>query len=95
MAGTGYGNTNLVNVSNGTVNAAATLTTNSTGGIATVTLTAGGSGFINTASAAVSVTNATGGATGVGTGATLDPVLGGRANRVWYETLVTQKNQSS
>lgn len=89
--GTGYGNTNLINVSGGTVNATATMTTNATGGIATVAMTAIGAGFINLANTTLAVTNATGGATGIGSGATLTPVLGGKAGRVSREVLVAMR----
>lgn len=85
--GTGYGNTNLVRVSGGTTNAAASIVTHANGTINTLTLTTAGAGFINTASATVAVTNATGGAT-AGSGANVVITLGGRAGRVDLETLV-------
>lgn len=98
---TGYSNTDRITVSNGTVNATATVATNATGGTLTFTITNPGL-FSNTAanaSAVVAITNATGGATG-GSGATFTAnlttstsgtvtiALGGRAGRVHYETLV-------
>lgn len=86
--GSGYANSDLVVVSStGTVNAAGTLVTNSTGGITSITITSGGRGFVNAST--VAITNSTGGAT-AGSGATLVGVLGGRANRIQYETLVVQ-----
>jgi hypothetical protein len=86
--GTGYANSNLLRVTatNG-VNASATLTTNATGGITTLTITNTGSGFVSV-NPAVAVTNSTGGATGIGTGATFTATAGGRAGRVHYECLV-------
>jgi hypothetical protein len=86
--GSGYTNGNIVTVSNGTVNATATVSTNSTGGSLTLTLTNSGRGFINTSAIAVAVANSTGGSTGVGTGATFTVALGGRAGRRHVETLV-------
>lgn len=92
VAGTGYSNTNLWNVSNGAGGAAGaangTIGTDASGVITSVVVVKGGNGFINVASSPLAITNATGGATGVGTGATLVPVLGGRAGRVQYECLV-------
>jgi hypothetical protein len=94
--GTGYSNTNLVRVSNGTSNASATITTNTTGGITAFAITTPGTGFINVAASVVAITNATGGGTGVGTGANVTIQigpryswsLGGRAGRVELENLV-------
>jgi hypothetical protein len=87
--GTGYSNTNLVKVSgNNVTNASGSILTNGTGVIQSVTLTEPGYGFISVARSAISVTNATGGATGIGTGATLTFALGGRAGRLQYETIV-------
>lgn len=85
--GTGYSNNDLIKVSGGQVNAAATLVTNSTGGIVNVVPTNYGSGFTNVSSTTVAVTNSSGGAAN-GTGATITATLGGRAGRVSYETLV-------
>lgn len=87
VGGTGYANTDLIKVSGGSVNAAGTLVTNSTGGITATTLTNGGSGFINVSASTVAVTNATGGASG-GSSGTFTLTLGGRAGRVAYETIV-------
>lgn len=109
--GTGYNNTDVITFSNGVTNATATPTTNSTGGITSIAITAVGRGFINATAIAVGVTNATGGATGgsgatitptlhtttvtftvgTGSGSTLVAVLGGRAGRIEYETLVAMK----
>lgn len=87
--GSSYLNTNLIVVSNGVSNGQATIITNASGNITSVSaVTVPGRGFINNAVTVVGVTNATGGATGVGTGATFGLVLGGRANRIQYETLV-------
>ena len=82
--GTGYANTDTIRVTatgTGSVNATATLTTNSTGGITSVTLTNPGAGF-TTASPTVTIT------TSGGTTANVVATAGGRAGRVSYETLV-------
>jgi hypothetical protein len=92
--GVGYSNTDLLKVSGGGVNAAATLATNSTGGITSVTFTNNGSGFKSVATSTVAVSNSTGGAT-AGSNAAFTVVLGGRAGRVHYETLVAMKNLTS
>lgn len=87
--GTTYANTDLINIAvtgTGSVNATATLTTNATGGIATVTITNPGAGFV-AVNPSVAITNATAGAT-TGSGATLVATAGGRAGRVSYETMV-------
>ena len=98
---TGYGNTDVITVSNGVSNATATVSTNATGGTLTFTITNPGL-FGNTVAnttAVVAIANATGGATS-GSGATFSAnlvtstsgtvtlTLGGRANRVHHETLV-------
>lgn len=83
--GTGYSNSDLVRVSGGTLNASATLVTNSTGGITSVSLGSKGGGFVSTSTAAV--TNSTGGSSG-GSNATFSVTLGGRAGRISMETLV-------
>jgi hypothetical protein len=87
--GTGYSNADTVKVSGGAVNAAANVVTNGTGIIQTVTLSTGGSGFVNTSTATLAIT------TSGGSGATLVPVLGGRANRVSTEVLITQSGMSA
>lgn len=108
---TGYNNTDVFTVSNGVSNAIASVSTNATGGTLTFTITNPGL-FSNTAanaSAIVAVTNATGGATG-GSGATFTAnlisssntgavltvsTLGGRANRVQYETLAYLRSMNT
>lgn len=92
--GTGYANSDLVRVSGGAVNASATLTTNSTGGLATLTITNYGSGFVNTSATTVAVTNSTGGAS-LGSTATFTYTLGGRAGRVTYENIVAMGSMSN
>lgn len=92
--GTGYSNTDLIEVSGGIVNAAGTLVTNSTGGITSIVVTAPGRGFKSIATSTLAVTNSTGGAT-AGSTATLVPVLGGRAGRVHMETLVAMSSITS
>jgi hypothetical protein len=98
---TGYNNTDLITVSNGAVNATATVSTNGTGGTLTFSITNKGL-FANTAAnatAVVAIANATGGASGgsgatfsanlaTSTGGTVTIALGGRAGRVHHETLV-------
>ena len=98
---TGYSNTDRITVSNGIVNATATVATNATGGALTFTITNPGL-FSNTAAnatAVVAIANATGGASGgsgatfsanlaSSTGGTVTIALGGRAGRVHHETLV-------
>ena len=81
-------------MSNGVVNATATITTNSTGGVTALTLTNGGSGFANTGHIVIQVanttapSNSTNANTSAGTSLTLTLTLGGRAGRVNRETLV-------
>jgi hypothetical protein len=87
VGGTGYANTDTIKVSGGTTNATGSISTNSTGGIVSVALTGGGSGFINVSSTTIAAINSTGGAS-AGSGATLTFTLGGRAGRVFYENLV-------
>ena len=92
--GSGYVNSQVVTLSNGIVNATATIATNATGGVTTLTLTANGSGFANTSVIRIQVanttapSNSTNGNTSLGTGLTLTLTLGGRAGRVNRETLV-------
>lgn len=87
VGGTGYNNTDTFKISGGTTNATGTLSTNSTGGLANVTLTNPGVGFTNTSSVTVAFANSTGGASAGSTG-TLTITLGGRAGRKQYETIV-------
>jgi hypothetical protein len=84
--GLAYDNTDLVEVSGGTVNAAGTLVTNSTGGITSVVITTPGEGFINVGT--VAVTNSSGGASTGNNSAAFTVSFSGRAGRVTYETLV-------
>lgn len=92
--GSGYVNTEVLTLSNGTVNATATLSTNASGGVTSLTLTAAGSGFANSGHIVVQVanttaaSNSTNGNTSGGTGLTLTISLGGRAGRVNRENLV-------
>lgn len=92
--GTGYTNNEVVTLSNGTVNATATITTNSTGGVTALTLTNAGSGFANADHIVVQVanstapSNSTNGNTSGGSSLTLTLTFGGRAGRVHRETLV-------
>jgi hypothetical protein len=90
VGGTGYQNNDVGTISGGTTNAAFTLSTNSTGGITTLTLGNAGAGFINDANTVVAVANSTGGAS-AGSNATFTTVLGGRANRKHYETIVATR----
>ena len=97
--GTGYSNTNRVVIVGDGSGAAATLTTNGSGGITAITVTSGGLGY--DAVPQVSVVGTQSGEP-AGTGANLTAVLlkgsganltinlaiGGRTNRVQYETLV-------
>lgn len=87
-AGTSFTNAMSIVVSGGTTNAVGNVVTNATGNVASIALTAQGAGFINLANTTVAVLNSTGGSTGIGTGATLTPVLGGKAGRVTRECLV-------
>jgi hypothetical protein len=88
--GNGYSNTDTVRISGGSSNATATLTTNATGGIQTLTLTSGGAGFVNLSNTTVAVINASAGAS-AGTGANVAITLGGKAGRVLREQLVAMR----
>lgn len=89
--GTGYGNTNLLNmiptIATGGVNATASIGTNGSGTITSITITNPGKGF-TVKNPTVSTTNATGGSVGIGTGATLVATAGGKAGRTKSEVLV-------
>ena len=91
--GSSYVNTQVVTLSNGTVNATATISTNSTGGVTALTLTNGGSGFANTGIIRVQVANTTAASnstnanTSGGSSLAVTITLGGRAGRVHRETL--------
>jgi hypothetical protein len=96
-SGSGYSNTNSLNITSmGTAYLnAGTIVTNNTGGLVSVTLTSNVSvGTLSkfSYSFATSSANAT---PSVGTGATLTPVLGGRAGRVQYETIVAMSSITS
>jgi hypothetical protein len=70
-------------------NAYFVLATNTSGGNLTFTLAQGGFGFFNTNATTNAVyANSGNGATVTGSGATFNPVAGGRAGRIHYETLV-------
>jgi hypothetical protein len=93
--GTNYKNTDTIRITTGgltglTANATGTVTTNATGGIVSITITSGGSGYVaaTRANSAFVFANATGGSTITGAGANLVAVAGGRAGRVQYETIV-------
>jgi hypothetical protein len=92
--GVGYNNTDIINISGGQVNAAATPVTNSTGSIVSVIVTTPGTGFANVSSATIAITNSTAGAS-AGSNATLVPVMGGRAGRVTYESIVAMGSMSN
>ena len=91
VGGSGYSNTDTIRVSGtaNTTNATATLTTNATGGIVSLAITSNGAKFVNNSTTTLAVANSTGGSS-AGFGATFTVVLGGRANRVFMETLVAQ-----
>lgn len=74
-----------ISAETGGANGTATVGTNSTGGIISLTLT--NSGRFIKSGATAAVVNSTGGSTG-GSGETLTYTLGGRAGRKQYETLV-------
>ena len=87
--GTSYANGDVLTFTaagTGTVNATATVATNTTGGITGLTLTNPGSGFTN-ASLYGAFSNSTGGST-TGSTANVVATVGGRVGRVSYETLV-------
>lgn len=102
--GGGYTNGDILTISNGTINATATITTNAAGNVASVVITQRGRGFISNTGVDTAVTNSTGGATS-GTDAVFAPKMGasttngasatfvygvgGRAGRVHQEVLVS------
>jgi hypothetical protein len=107
---TGYNNTDVIIASNGTVNAAASIVTNSTGGFVSgnVTITTAGlwPNATTNGQVAFAVANSTGGASGGsgatftatlanGTGGSLTLTLGGRAGRLSMETLCTVKSMTA
>lgn len=91
---TGYNNTDVITVASPAAggNAAATVSTNSTGGALAITITNAGYGFFNVNAAAnVSIANSTGGSS-AGSGATFTATVGGRAGRVQFESLVAMSS---
>lgn len=91
--GTLYANTDTVKFSNGTINAQATVTTNTTGGITSLTFSNGGGGFINNTATAVTINTATGSGatitaiTATGSGSNLTPTIAAGANLTLTITL--------
>lgn len=87
---TGYNNNDVITVASPAAggNATATVSTNASGGALVLTISNPGRGFtaVN-ATPNVSIANSTGGASG-GSGATFAAIAGGRAGRVYFETLV-------
>lgn len=87
---TGYNNTDVITVASPAAggNATATVSTNASGGALVITISSAGYGFtaVN-ATPNVAIANSTGGSSG-GSGATFAAVAGGKAGRVFYETLV-------
>lgn len=95
----GYSNTDKVVVSSPQAggNAAASISTNSTGGSVTLTITTPGYGFtaVN-ATANVAITNATGGtATGNSTVTPIAATIGGHAGRIFREPLVVVRSMAN
>lgn len=88
-----YSNTDKIIVSSPVAggNAIFSMVTNATGGSVVLTLVTPGFGFtvVNASPNAV-YANSSNGATVTGVGLTFNPVAGGRAGRVHYETLVAQ-----
>lgn len=109
VGGTGYSNTDVITASNGSINATATPTTNATGGITSVAVSntkgiwpAGSANSVVAFSfkAANGAASAGSGATltaglGTSTGGTPTVVLGGRAGRIQYETVVAMGSITS
>ena len=107
---TGYSNTDTIRVSNGSVNATATMTTNSIGGVSNSSFVitnvglfanvAANSNLVVTALAANGSASAGSGATfsvkvANSTDANVSVTLGGRAGRVTYETIVAMGSLSN
>jgi len=85
-AGTGYANTDTIDVEGGTANAVGTFTTDASGNIVSVAVTSGGAGFPDVDATSVTIN------TSGGTGANVTvATLGGRAGRVNIETLAVIK----
>jgi hypothetical protein len=94
---TGYSNTDVLTVSSPQAggNATFSVSTNATGGALSFAQINPGKGFfVVNATANVVIANSTGGASG-GSGATFTAVAGGRAGRVFTETLVAMGSISS
>jgi hypothetical protein len=92
--GSGYSNTDFIKVTPANANSAARLanaaiTTNSSGGIISITPGFGGTGFVVNTASQLSFANSSNGVSS-GTGANVTFTLGGRAGRVFYECLVAQ-----
>ena len=89
-AGTGYVNNQIVTFSNGTVNATASIATNTTGSITSLSIQSGGN-FANTSTIRTQIanttttSNATNGNTSSGTGASFTIVLG---SETYYQSTV-------
>ena len=89
-AGTGYVNNQIVTFSNGTVNATASIATNTTGSITSLSIQSGGN-FANTSTIRTQIanttttSNATNGNTSSGTGASFNIVLG---SETYYQSTV-------
>lgn len=82
--GTGYSNSGVVTVTSVSgVNASANIVTNGSGVIGNVIVSNTGGLFYGSPNVAIS---------GGGSGATLTPVLSGRAGRATFETIVASKN---
>ena len=95
----GYSNTDKVVVASPQAggNASASISTNSTGGSVTLTITTPGFGFTAVdATANVAITNATGGtATGNSTVTPITATIGGHAGRIFREPLVIVKGMAN
>lgn len=86
-AGTGYANTDTIDVKGGTANAVGTFTTGASGNVVSVAVTTAGAGFPNIAALTYTIN------TTLGTGANVEvSALGGRSGRVQIETLVAMKS---
>lgn len=99
--GSSYDNTDVITISSntaspvysGSVNATATITTNSTGGIIQISLTNGGNGFLNANSVDINIANSTGGSS-AGSSAILDAEIagGGEEANLAIQTLIDTHN---
>ena len=85
--GTGYANTDTIDVEGGTANAVGTFTTDASGNVVSVAVTTEGAGFANVVSLSYTIN------TSGGTGANVEvSALGGRSGRIQIETLVAMKS---